>query len=76
MPQLEVNLNGWKWSKRKFKSKKNIMKKIFYIAILVLLSIACKAQSTVINIIERCNFNYIDTNGRTYLKEVYNLYAP
>lgn len=58
------------------KSKKNIMKKIFYIAILVLLSIVCKAQSTVINLIDRCNQQLYKTSGNLYLKDVNNLYAP
>lgn len=52
------------------------MKKIVYVIALTLITISCKAQSNIINIVNRCNNNYSNTNGTTYLKDVNNLYAP
>lgn len=57
------------------------MKNIFNIPTLlfILISIiwSCKAQNTVIDLVDRCNHNPLTRdNGSLYLKDVNNLYTP
>ncbi len=52
------------------------MNKIFFLTIVALFTISCKAQNNIINLIERCNNNFSTTNGSVYLKDISNIYIP
>jgi hypothetical protein len=52
------------------------MKKILCIAILLLAALSCKAQNTIIDLVDRCNHQLYENTGDLYLKDVNNLYAP
>lgn len=54
----------------------NIINKTSLILFFAFITIACKAQSNVINITDWCNNQTIETNGSLYLKDINNLYAP
>ena len=51
------------------------MKKIIYILI-IFISISCKAQNNIIDLVDVCNHTLYTNNGNLYLKDVNNLYAP
>ncbi|SDM33961.1 DUF6705 family protein [Chryseobacterium taihuense] len=51
------------------------MNKIFLV-IVVLLTINCKSQTNIIDIVSRCNSYYNETNGSTYLKDLSNTISP
>lgn len=41
------------------------------------MSLSCKSQTNIINFVDRCNYNSINTSdGSTYLKDVNNIYTP
>ncbi len=45
--------------------------------IIAIFTLSCKAQTNIINFVERCNHNSINTSdGNTYLKDISNVYAP
>ena len=52
------------------------MKKIIFITIVTVTALSCKAQSTVIDLVDRCNHTLYKYSGNLYLKDVNNLYAP
>jgi hypothetical protein len=51
------------------------MNKIALIIILIF-SISCKSQTNIIEIQNRCNVDYSDTDGNTYLKDISNIITP
>ncbi|SMP07545.1 DUF6705 family protein [Chryseobacterium profundimaris] len=51
------------------------MNKITLIFILIF-SISCKSQTNIIEIQNRCNVGFSDTDGSTYLKDISNIYTP
>ena len=53
------------------------MNKIFFLLLLISMSLSCKGQTNVINFVDRCDYNSINTSdGSTYLKDINNIYAP
>lgn len=51
------------------------MNKIFLI-IVIFTGISCKSQNNIINLVNRCNSYYDDTNGSVYLKDISNIMSP
>jgi len=51
------------------------MNKIALIFILIF-SISCKSQTNIIEIQNRCDVEFSDTNGNTYLKDISNITTP
>lgn len=52
------------------------MKKTIFLTLLALATISCKAQNTIIDLVDRCNHDSNYRNGSTYLKDTHNLYLP
>lgn len=53
------------------------MNKIFFLLLFINMFLSCKSQTSVINFVDRCNYNSINTSdGSTYLKDVNNIYTP
>lgn len=51
------------------------MNKIILLLI-IFICISCKSQTNIINLVDRCNHNSIDTTyGTTYLKDMNNIYS-
>jgi hypothetical protein len=55
--------------------KKQKMNKIALIIILIF-SISCKSQTNIIEIQNRCDVDYSDTDNNTYLKDISNIIIP
>lgn len=48
-----------------------------FIFMLFLITLSCKAQSTIIDIVNRCAYKHFNRlNGSVYLKDISNVYQP